>query len=421
MSAVGRSVLFMEPARLLDEIAVSEGRIRAEQAQQLRLIAEFGESQRGGRLAWQCEETERATGAEVAGALGVSFTSAMLLAGSAETLVDRLPAVLAALSDGRIGLYAAKQLAGASDAVARELLTPDVDEALALESAQLLPGQVRSAADARLSALDPAAAAARAEAARARCDVWTLPKADGVASFGATLPAEQALACWDTLDSQARGLRAAGDERAIAQIMCDTLVERVTGAARAGRAAAVELQVVITDQALLGVSDDPATLVGHGPIPAGLAVQLSAETQAWVRRLLTDPVTAAVETAEAKRRRFFAGAARDLVKLRDRRCRSPFCDAPIRDVDHRVEHSAGGKTETGNADGYCQRCHHLKDHADISVTRVRAPEALPDAHRIAWRLPSGRTYQSIAPPALGHGSTTVDQVRQRRRLLDADP
>ena len=320
-------------------------------------------------------------------------------------------------ANGRIGLFAARQCAAAADAVAASLLAADVDAALAEEAAQLLPGQVRAAADARIAALDPRAAAIRAEEARARRDVWVAPKPDGVATLGATLPAEQALACWAALDDHARGRRADGDDRPIAQIMSDTLVERVTGAARASQPAPIELQVVITDQSLLGASDQPATLAGHGPIPAATALELSADARAWVRRLLTDPITGAVADADARRRRFFAGATRDLIKIRDRRCRNPVCNAPIRDLDHRVEHSHGGPTDPANADGYCQRCHHLKDHPHINVARTPHPDGDPDAHRITWTGPSGHDHHSLAPPALGHGTPTLEQLRHRRDLL----
>src|SRR3954466_14931622 len=101
----------MEPAALLDEIAAAERQIRALQARQLRLVAQFAEAERGDGLAFGGEDTERAIGMEVAGALGVSVTSAMLLAGCPDTLTDQLPAVLAALAGGQLGLYAARQIA----------------------------------------------------------------------------------------------------------------------------------------------------------------------------------------------------------------------------------------------------------------------------------------------------------------------
>jgi hypothetical protein len=359
---------------------------------------------------------------EVAAALGVSLGTARGRVGDADALTGRVPQALAALADGRVGLFAARQVCEAVRAAAPELITGDVAATLAEEAAQLLPGQVRAAADARVAALDPAAAERRAHEARARRDVWVAPRPDGVAVLGATLPAEQALACWQALVGHARGRRADGDDRSIAQIMCDTLVGRVTGAARAEAPARVELQVVITDESLLGGSDQPAALAGYGPLPAATAVRLAADAQAWVRRLLTDPLTGAVTDADARRRRFFAGAARDLVRIRDRRCRHPVCDAPIRDIDHRVERSAGGPTDPANADGYCQRCHHLKDHPAVAVDRRPAADTRPDAHRIAWTGPSGNTYRSLAPPALGHGTASPDQLRYRRDLrAGSDP
>jgi Domain of unknown function (DUF222) len=420
MSAVSSNVCAMTPADLLDEIAASERQVRASQSRQLGLVSQFAEAQRAGRAAGECEQTERALAMDLAAALGVSITSARMLAVDADRLTASLPAVLDALAHGRIGLFAARQVAAASATVPVELVTPEVDQALADEAGQLLPGQVKAAADTRMSALDPGAAARRADDARARRDVWTVPKPDGVATFGATLPAEQALACWTALDGHARGRRADGDDRPIAQIMCDTLVERVTGAQRADQAAVIELQVVITDQSLLGSASEPACLIGHGSIPADLAVELSAESRAWVRRLLTDPITGAVTGCDAKRRRFFGGPARDLVRIRDRRCRNPVCDAPVRDIDHRVEWAAGGATDPGNADGYCQRCHHLKDHPEITVVRIPEPERRPDGHRIAWTGPSGHAYNSLAPPALGHGTPTLAQLRERRRLLERE-
>jgi hypothetical protein len=101
-------------ARLLDEIAACERRVRAAQARQLELLAAYAESERDGLAAGECEQTERAVGMEAAAALGVSIASARMLVADADTLVGRLPAVLAALRDGRVGLFAARQVAGAT-------------------------------------------------------------------------------------------------------------------------------------------------------------------------------------------------------------------------------------------------------------------------------------------------------------------
>jgi hypothetical protein len=81
----------MTPARLLDEIAACEKRVRAAQARPLTLIAAFAEDQRDGLEPGECQQTERAIGMEVAAALGVSIATARCRVGDADTLTGRLP------------------------------------------------------------------------------------------------------------------------------------------------------------------------------------------------------------------------------------------------------------------------------------------------------------------------------------------
>jgi hypothetical protein len=409
----------MTPQAMLEAIAECETRVRAAQARQLELIAGFAASQREEFANDDPDIVERAVGMEVGAAVGASIGSGRLLAADADVLTAAPPAVLDALKSGRIGMFAARQIVAATRAVPCEIAAA-LDAELAEEAAELLPGQVRSAAEARLAAADPTAAARRAELARADKRVWFQPQPDAVARIGATLPAEQALACWHALDDYARGRRADGDQRTIDEIMSDTFVERITGAIRAERSYEVELQLVMTDRSLFGQAEAPADLSGYGAVPADLARRLSTEPKAsvWVRRLLTDPIDATMMTIDTKRRRF-AGPVRELIMIRDRRCRNPRCDAQIRDADHRVDWAGNGSTSAANGDGYCQRCHHLKDHSGIAVNRLPALPGEPDAHKITWTGPSGKTYASLAPPALGHGSLTLHQISHRRALARA--
>jgi hypothetical protein len=126
---------------------------------------------------------------------------------------------------------------------------------------------VREMADRRVAAADPDGAAKRARRARAEKNVFHAKRPDTMGLLGANLPAEQAAACYEALDHDARGKRADGDQRSIAHIMCDTLVERLTGARRATDAYTIELQVVLTDEALLGTDTTTAELVGYGVLP----------------------------------------------------------------------------------------------------------------------------------------------------------
>jgi hypothetical protein len=402
---------------MLLELADGEAAIREIMARRQELMAAIAGAYLDEFPREDSDLTERLIAMEVAGAIGVSMTTASAMVVDAETLTDRMPRTLAALREGSIGAFAARQLAAAVSFTSAETASA-LDETLASEAAQLLPGQVRAAADARVTAADPDSATRRSTKSRSGRRVWFKPLPDAVAAVGAVLPAEQAMACWHSLDNYARGRRADGDERTIDQIMADTLVERVTGAARADQAATLELNVVITDRSLLGASSAPADLTGFGAVPAELVRELSDQSKTWVRGLLTDPIDMSVVTTDTRRRRF-DGALRRLITVRDRRCRHPYCNAPVRDIDHRDAWADGGPTTADNGDGYCRRCHRLKGHAGVTVSK--SPPDCRDAHRIVWRTPSGATHQSLAPPGLGHGSPTLEQLKHRQAVLDREP
>ncbi|GAA4887548.1 HNH endonuclease [Serinicoccus chungangensis] len=117
-----------------------------------------------------------------------------------------------------------------------------------------------------------------------------------------------------------------------------------------------------TDTAIHGADQAPPDPVPPDPDP-GLPDPDPADLAAarvFVRRLYADPLTGEV-LARDTRRRFFSRAQRALVVSRDRYCRTPWCGAPIRHVDHRVRHSDGGATAVHNAQGLCQRCNQGRE------------------------------------------------------------
>ncbi|MET1038018.1 MAG: hypothetical protein ABW075_07065 [Aeromicrobium sp.] len=116
------------------------------------------------------------------------------------------------------------------------------------------------------------------------------PDKDGVATLHVRGPAEQIVAAYKALDDWATGLRATGDSRTRGQIMCQTLVERVTGLQHAD-ACDVEINLVLDAETLLAGGDTPVELDGHGPISPDVAADIIVRApSASVRRLLTDPV-----------------------------------------------------------------------------------------------------------------------------------
>ncbi len=280
--------------------------------------------------------------------------------------------------------------------------------------------------------LDAQAAAARAEHARADRHVQLLPPADprdGTGTLLAVLPAEHAAACWHALDSHARGRRADGDDRSIAQLMADTLTERLTG--RTGRAGPTgpalppaQIGVLIRASTLLGSDDSPASLRGHGLLPATVARALCGAPGSRLRRVIVDD-TGHVLTVDrstrhgrpagagelhrwlhqpadwtlahaTNRERFFTGPLRALIGWRDATCRMPVCDSRITDIDHVAPHASGGPTTAANGQGLSVRCHHLRDLPGWHVGGT--------ATSSTWTTPTGHRYTSRPPPALGWAS-----------------
>lgn len=176
--------------------------------------------------------------------------------------------------------------------------------------------------------------------------------------------------------------------------MADTLVERVTGQAEAD-AVPVEVQLVLSDDALLGRSDECAHLPGYGPVPAAMArswVRASSAAQVWLRRLYARPATGELVAMES-RRRLFDGSLRRLIVARDQTCRTPWCDAPIRHLDHVAAATAGGATSAANGQGLCEQCNYAKTAPGWTAEPSPGPR-----HTVQTTTPTGHRHASTAPP-----------------------
>jgi hypothetical protein len=144
------------------------------------------------------------------------------------------------------------------------------------------------------------------------------------------------------------------------------------------------IQIVVAYSTLIGADDQPADLIGHGPIPAELARQIAADS-VW-HRLLTDPASGALLDYGRTTYRPPAALA-DHVRARDQYCRFPLCrrKAANAELDHILAWADGGTTCEINLSGYCLHHHQLKHHAGWHVT------AHPDG-RLTWTTPTGHQY-----------------------------
>lgn len=138
---------------------------------------------------------------------------------------------------------------------------------------------------------------------------------------------------------------------------------------------------------LLGHSDEPADLEGHGPIDLDTARVLAAQAPSLLR-VLTHPHTGAVLGVSRDRYQIPADL-RAVLQLRDATCRFPGCSRPARrcDLDHCTAWQHGGPTDEPNLAHLCRHHHRLKHHPGWS-TRL-----LPDG-TLVLRTPTGHQYQT---------------------------
>lgn len=134
---------------------------------------------------------------------------------------------------------------------------------------------------------DPAGYVARGRTARRDRRVGLRPASDTMSTPTGLLPVGQGVACFPALRAHTYSAVAAEDERTREQVMADTLVERLTGQATAADAN-IEVGIVMPLGSLL----DPETggiaeIVGHGPVPVGIAHDLLATTPLDRRRRVT--------------------------------------------------------------------------------------------------------------------------------------
>ena len=349
------------------------------------------------------ERRGRGVAAQVALARQESPHRGGVLLGLAKDLVTDLGCTHAALREGRINEYRAQVIATESGPLGREDRA-GVDEAVCgvdadghspvdtMGTAQLT-GEIRR----RVQALDPAAVVRRnAKAEKAR-RVTIRPTPDTMVYLNGLLPVAQGVAAYAALTTAAASLISQGDERSKAQIMADLMVERLTGQTTADDVA-VTIDVVISDEALLGAGHEPAVLPdapGAPTIPAQVARNLAAHTlssptTSWIRSLYADPTGRLV--AMSTRQRFTTHGLAELLKLRDQGiCRTPWCDAPIRHTDHITPAAVGGQTTESNTQGLCQACNHAKQADGWTQHTIHD---IHDTHRAAHR----RDHHPHRPP-----------------------
>ncbi|MFZ1175348.1 MAG: DUF222 domain-containing protein, partial [Mycobacterium sp.] len=331
--------------------------------------------------------------------------------GFAKALVHEMPHTLAALECGALSEWRATL-------VVRESACLDVGDRRTLDAELCAdPAGLNGMGDARVAAaakaiayrLDPHAVVERAAKAENERTVTIRPAPDTMTYLTALLPVAQGVSVYAALRREAD---TRCDGRSRGQVMADTLVERVTGRA-ATVPAPIAVNLVLSDDTLLGGANAPAELCGYGPIPAAVARAMVSSavadrrSRATLRRLYAHPRAGALVAMESRSRLFPRGLAA-FIELRDQRCRTPYCDAPIRHRDHARQWAEGGPTNAENGLGLCERCNYTKEGAGW---RVSTSVDENHTHTAQFTTPTGKSYRSLAPPRAPTITFTDVEVR----------
>ncbi|WP_160318943.1 HNH endonuclease [Arthrobacter sp. ERGS1:01] len=202
------------------------------------------------------------------------------------------------------------------------------------------------------------------------------------------------------------------------------------------------VELIMTDRALFDGANDPAILTGYDPIPAPTArtwilgtTNATSENKApgggsttedspgpagdsddrvgggggggggpgprvWLKRLFTHPGNNILLAMDSKARLFPEGM-KEFLRLRDQRCATPWCDAPIRQYDHIKAYAAGGPTTVSNGQGLCTACNQIKETPGWHTHTHQPENPDPDVDHYADNT-------SKASPT--HHGTTIDDT-----------
>jgi hypothetical protein len=453
----------------IDQLRELEDVKSAAAAKQARIAVayELAARQEQAAAGVHAHELGAGVGAEIALARRESPSRGARLLGLGKALVE-MPHTFAALESGQLNEWRATLVVKETACLSVEDRAA-VDEELAADSGSLagrgdraIIAAVRSAAYRR----DPHSVARRASHAGIERTVTLRPAPDTMTRLTTLLPVAEGVAVYAELTRHADTLKSSGEERPKGAIMADQLVERITGTP-AGYTG-IDLQLVMTDRTLFQGDSEPARLTGYGIVPGewarkairgelmsdagssggGAAVQGSAELapdgpapagqgsdggvnagtgdvgfgrsgrlpsagtpegrelNVWLRRLYTAPASGELIAMDSRARLFPAGLRR-FVQVRDDTCRTPYCDAPIRHLDHITPWHHEGPTTSTNGQGLCEACNHTKETPGWAAKTITRPG---QRHSVETRTPTGHTYRSTAPPLPGTASQLINRV-----------
>lgn len=438
----------------VSELSALQQQKNAMYAREMQLIHEVTQlaitAQQRTRASQQAAELPyRTIAAELGAAFRISDRSVQRMMSDADTLVLRFSGTFHSLAAGRISQAHVRVLVDAAAHITDAQARADFETAALPVAERESATRLRPFARLLAERIHPRSLTERHEAAAEERAVRVVDLPDGMAELIATLPAAIAHAAFDRLSSMARavtqaiaaeaqavvgeapphtstdggagagagadggagadaGASGGADVRSTDQIRADVLADLLLAGAPEGHDATglgairAQVQVVVPVLALLGQSEEPATLVGVGPVDAETARRLAGSAKGW-DRVLTHPITGDVLATDRYRPGKQLTRA---LQVRDQHCRFPGCRMAVRrcDIDHTTDFALGGQTTDCNLAHLCRRHHTLKHESAWTVTQQSGGV-------LKWTSPTGRVYPDIPTSRLLFQPVEPRQVR----------
>ena len=341
-----------DEATLVEGIAELEHLKSVAAAGQVRLTAALDQKRRAREAAQGVPAAKRGRGlaSEIALARHDSPNCGGRHLGFARALMYEMPYTLAALEAGVLSEWRATLIVRESACLSVED-RGTLDERMCADQSELAgkgDKGIEVKAKALAYELDPQAVVDRAVRAERERTVTIRPAPDTMSYVTLLLPMAQGVSVYAALKGAAD---TTFDGRGRGQVMADTAYERITGHP-AEVPTPIAVNLVLTDETLLGGASTPAHVPGYGPVPAAIACRLAAEavaderSKATLRRLYRHPKTGALVAMESRAAAVPVGSGA-VHRVPRRHVSNPVLRCP--DPAHRPRHPPRAR-----------RCHHRR-------------------------------------------------------------
>ena len=307
----------------------------------------------------------------------------------------------------------------------------DRDSASGHSHAHTEPGCNVTCTDAGDAGTEPGCDGACTEATHAHAEAGTEPGRDGACTHATDAHPEAGSHASATVPMAQGTEPSASDIRESSDVPTSSRADAEPISCVTPSAGGSQIQVIVSMESLLGLTEHPGEIPGIGPISAPLARELAADGhwRAWLRN------SAGAIVATSSDRYTPTRSVARIVRAREAYCRMPGCRVPSSacDLDHTNPWPAGA-TRAENLGPLCRRHHIMKTHFNWGLRTNPSQDSRLDMKRsdsgvgdcvetadgsVAPRSPksksgSGSTTRRknpVAPPLpeFGSGSATCSE------------